>query len=56
MWERMSAVDREVFAFDMSDFDWDEYTKRIVHGIRAFVSETPWDEAVRVGLAEYVEI
>ncbi|KAM0726792.1 putative fatty acyl-CoA reductase [Formica fusca] len=52
LWERMSAVDREIFEFDMSNFDWVEYVKRMAHGIRAFVNKTPWD-AAKEGLAEY---
>lgn len=55
LWERMSAVDREIFEFDMSNFDWVEYVKRMTRGIRAFVSKSPWD-AVKEGLAEYVEL
>lgn len=57
LWERMSAADREIFAFDVSAFDWREYTKRMIAGIRAFVDEkTPWERAVQAGLAEYVEL
>lgn len=52
LWERMNAVDREIFEFDMSNFDWVEYVKRMAHGIRAFVNKTPWD-ATKEGLAEY---
>ncbi|XP_050455047.1 fatty acyl-CoA reductase wat-like [Cataglyphis hispanica] len=52
LWQRMNAVDREIFEFDMSNFDWVEYVKRMTHGIRAFVNKTPWD-AVKEGLAEY---
>lgn len=56
LWERMSAVDREIFEFDMSNFNWGEYIKRMVHGIRDFVSsKAPWD-VVEEGLAEYIKL
>lgn len=55
LWGRMSALDREIFKFDMNDFDWSEYIKRMVRGIRDFVSKIPWD-AVEEGLAEYIEL
>ncbi|XP_011705645.1 PREDICTED: fatty acyl-CoA reductase 1-like [Wasmannia auropunctata] len=55
LWERMNAVDRETFEFDMSNFDWSEYIKRMLRGIRDFVSKTPWD-IVEKGLAEYIEL
>lgn len=55
LWERMSARDREIFKFDMSNFDWSEYVKRMVCGIRDFVSKAPWD-VVEEGLAEYIEL
>lgn len=55
LWERMRAVDREIFEFDMSNFDWVEYVKRMAGGIRAFVGKT-WDVVVKEGLAEYVEL
>ncbi|XP_071570660.1 fatty acyl-CoA reductase 1-like [Temnothorax nylanderi] len=55
LWERMNAVDREIFEFDMSNFDWSEYIKRMVRGIRDFIGKAPWD-AVEEGLAEYIEL
>ncbi|XP_072766879.1 fatty acyl-CoA reductase 1-like [Anoplolepis gracilipes] len=55
LWERMNAVDREIFEFDMSNFDWVEYVKRMTRGICEFVDKTPWN-AVKEGLAEYVEL
>lgn len=55
LWGRMNAVDREIFEFDMSNFDWVEYVKRMTRGIRAFIDKTPWD-AVKEGLAEYIEL
>lgn len=51
----MNAADREIFEFDMSNFDWVEYVKRMTRGIRAFIDKTPWD-AVKEGLAEYIEL
>lgn len=58
LWERMCAVDREIFEFDMSNFDWVEYVKRMARGIRTFVvgKTTTWDAVVKEGLAEYVEL
>ncbi|CAL1679544.1 unnamed protein product [Lasius platythorax] len=58
LWERMCAVDREIFEFDMSNFDWVEYVKRMARGIRTFVvgKITTWDAVVKEGLAEYVEL
>lgn len=55
LWEQMSAVDREIFKFDMSNFDWSKYVKRMVCNIRDFVSKAPWD-VVEEGLAEYIEL
>ncbi|EFN70870.1 Fatty acyl-CoA reductase 1 [Camponotus floridanus] len=55
LWGRMNAVDREIFEFDMSNFDWVEYVKRMTRGIRAFIDKTPWD-AVKEGLTEYIEL
>lgn len=54
LWQRMSAVDREIFKFDTSEFDWSEYVKRMIRGIRVFVSKDSRD-TVAEGLAEYVE-
>lgn len=39
----MNAVDREIFEFDMSNFDWSEYIKRMVYGIREFVNGNALD-------------
>lgn len=50
----MNAVDREIFEFDMSDFDWGEYIKKMVHGVRFLVNKSSWD-TVAEGLAEYEE-
>lgn len=55
LWEQMSPADREIFEFDMSNFDWSEYIKRMVNGIRAFVSKTPWETNVEEALAEYID-
>lgn len=55
LWEQMNAVDREIFEFDMRNFDWIEYVKRMTGGLGAFVGKTPWD-AVKEGLAEYIEL
>jgi fatty acyl-CoA reductase len=54
LWQRMSAVDREIFEFNMSDFNWGEYVKRMVRGIRVFISKNLWN-AVEKGLTEYME-
>ena len=51
----MSQPDREIFEFDMSNFDWVEYVKRMARGVRPFAGGTPWD-VVKEGLAEYVEL
>jgi len=56
LWARMNTVDREIFEFDMSNFDWSEYIKRMVHGICDFVGKkTSWN-IVEKGLAEYIEL
>jgi len=55
LWQEMSATDRRIFEFDMSNFDWNEYVKRMVNNIRAFVSKLPWNANVEEALAEYIE-
>lgn len=55
LWERISAMGREIFEFDITYFAWSEYIKRMVRGIRDFISKTPWD-VVEEGLAEYIEL
>ncbi|XP_020287006.1 fatty acyl-CoA reductase 1-like isoform X2 [Pseudomyrmex gracilis] len=53
LWKQMNPVDREIFEFDMSNFDWNEYIKRMVHGIRDFVNRNALDLA-KERLAEYI--
>jgi len=55
LWKQMNATDRKIFEFDMSDFDWSEYIKRMINNIRVFVNKLPWNANVEEALAEYVE-
>ncbi|XP_049767404.1 fatty acyl-CoA reductase wat-like [Schistocerca cancellata] len=37
LWSRLSPVDRQLFPFDMRDFDWDTYFYRYVRGVRLYI-------------------
>ncbi|XP_049839159.1 fatty acyl-CoA reductase wat-like [Schistocerca gregaria] len=37
LWSRLSAADRQLFPFDMRNFDWDTYFYRYVRGVRLYI-------------------
>ncbi|XP_011873678.1 PREDICTED: fatty acyl-CoA reductase 1-like [Vollenhovia emeryi] len=55
LWGRMNAVDREIFKFDMSNFDWSEYVKRMTYNMRDFVNNDSLD-GVKERVTDYIEL
>lgn len=43
LWQKMNAVDREIFHFDMKNFDWDQYFYLHMRGIRVYLLHDPLD-------------
>lgn len=43
LWEKMNAVDRKIFFFDMKSLDWDHYFFLHVRGLRVYMLNDPLD-------------
>ncbi|XP_066584285.1 fatty acyl-CoA reductase wat-like [Prorops nasuta] len=37
LWNSLSSKDKELFFFSMNDFDWDDYMKKCIGGIRLYI-------------------
>ncbi|EDW60377.1 fatty acyl-CoA reductase wat [Drosophila virilis] len=49
LWECMSAVDQQLFEFDMKSLDWNSYFDRALFGMRTYLcKEDPTEESIQI--------